>query len=102
MAQLSKTLTTDLEQIWRGLSKPEGKDSCQISDFFDFSFCGLPHKLFASEGFTKAVDLLRDRFFNADQQDFLFKDIYKKRIPADGFHVFAESIWVGERGERKR
>jgi hypothetical protein len=54
-------LTTDLEKIWEGLSKPKGLEYCKITDYFDFMFIGLPHKILMPEKFEEEVVKLRER-----------------------------------------
>ncbi|TPX51378.1 hypothetical protein SeMB42_g00466 [Synchytrium endobioticum] len=91
---LAKTLIQDLEKIWAGLSKPAGHESSKISDFFDFAFEGLPHKIFAAERFDQSIELLRKRFYESRNSKYLFASHYHKHIPADGFPRYAESIWA--------
>ncbi|RIA79386.1 RHD3/Sey1 [Glomus cerebriforme] len=93
LANLSNTLTADLERIWQSVSKPEGLENCSINDYFDFMFTALPHKLLLPEKFEEDVIKLRERFVNPNHKDFVFKPNYSKRVPADGFHVYAEGIW---------
>ncbi|KAI8080051.1 RHD3/Sey1 [Halteromyces radiatus] len=93
LANLAKTLQNDLEKIWAGLSKPEGLEDCQIHDYFDFMYTGLPHKILLPEKFDQEVAQLRHRFNDPQHPDFVFRPEYHKRIPADGYHVYASGIW---------
>ncbi|CAG8479414.1 4823_t:CDS:10 [Paraglomus brasilianum] len=93
LANLSATLTADLERIWDGVAKPEGLESCKIGDYFDTMFTGLPHKVLLPEKFDQEAIKLRERFTNPNNKDFVFKPNYSKRVPADGFHVYAGGIW---------
>jgi len=93
LANLSNTLQADLEKIWAGLSKPEGLENCKIQDYFDFMYTGLPHKVLLPEKFDSDVDKLRSRFNDPSDPNFVFQPQYHKRIPADGFHVYASGIW---------
>ncbi|CAG8456477.1 RHD3/Sey1 [Gigaspora rosea] len=93
LANLSNTLTADLERIWDSVSKPEGLEHCTIKDYFDFMFTALPHKILLPKEFEQDVVKLRERFVNPNNKDFVFKPNYSKRVPADGFHVYAEGIW---------
>lgn len=93
MDNLSKTLLSDLHRIWDSLSKPEGLESAQISDFFDFAFTSLPHKLLQPEEFDRQVLQLRTRFVERDSPLYLFKPQYHKRIPADGLPRYLDTIW---------
>ncbi|CEP07956.1 hypothetical protein [Parasitella parasitica] len=93
LANLAKTLQSDLEKIWAGLSKPEGLEDCKIHDYFDFMYTGLPHKVLLPEKFNEEVANLRKRFNDPQNADFVFKPEYHKRIPADGYHIYASGIW---------
>lgn len=93
LENLSATIMADLTKIWLSLSKPEGLESSQISDFFDFMFTTLPHKILQPAEFDKAVDTLRTRFVDPKDPNFVFKTEYHKRIPADGLPHYLESIW---------
>ncbi|SJX61495.1 related to SEY1-GTPase with a role in ER morphology [Sporisorium reilianum f. sp. reilianum] len=93
LANLSATIMADLTKIWLSLSKPDGLESSNITDFFDFMFATLPHKILQPAEFDKAVDALRTRFVDPKDPDFVFKTEYHKRIPADGLPHYLESIW---------
>ncbi|TDL25999.1 root hair defective 3 GTP-binding protein [Rickenella mellea] len=93
LANLSGTLTADLSKIWDGLSKPAELQDRKLSDYFDLSFTALPHKILAPEKFVAGVQTLRSRFSDKDNEDFVFKPAYHKRIPADGVAIYMEGIW---------
>lgn len=93
LENLSTTIIADLTKIWLSLSKPDGLENSQISDFFDFMFTTLPHKILQPAEFDKAVDVLRNRFVDPKDPNFVFKTEYHKRIPADGLPHYLESIW---------
>ncbi len=61
LENLSATIMADLTKIWLSLAKPEGLEASQITDFFDFMFTTLPHKVLQPAEFDKAVDALRTR-----------------------------------------
>ncbi|CAG8572725.1 1501_t:CDS:10 [Diversispora eburnea] len=86
LANLSNTLTADLERIWQSVSKPEGLENCMITDYFDFMFTALPHKILLPKEFEQEVIKLRERFTNPNIKDYVFKPNYSKRVPADGLH----------------
>ncbi|KAG0354729.1 RHD3/Sey1 [Gamsiella multidivaricata] len=93
LANLSNTLKADLERIWHGLSKPEGLEDCKITDYFDFMFTTLAHKLLQPEKFDADVEQLRLRFTNPSDPNYVFQPQYSKRVPIDGLHIYAGGIW---------
>ncbi|KAG0165182.1 Dynamin-like GTPase that mediates homotypic ER fusion [Apophysomyces sp. BC1034] len=93
LENLARTLQADLEKIWAGLSKPEGLEDCKIHDYFDFMYTGLPHKILLPEKFVEKVAELRNRFNDPNDENYVFRPQYHKRIPADGYHVYASGIW---------
>jgi hypothetical protein len=93
LKNLAATLEVDLNRIWEGLSKPPGLESCKLSDFFDLSFTGLPHKILAAQQFEDSVASLRRRFADRSSPDYVFKPSYHKRIPADGVAFYMSKIW---------
>lgn len=93
LANLSSTLRADLDRIWHGLSKPEGLEDCKITDYFDFMFTTLPHKLLQPEQFEDDVEKLRHRFTDPQDPHYVFQPQYSKRVPADGLHIYASGIW---------
>lgn len=58
-------------------------------------FTTLPHKLLQPENFEKEVSNLRKRFMDRQSPDYVFRPVYHKRIPADGFAPYMSNIWVG-------
>ncbi|TFK53774.1 root hair defective 3 GTP-binding protein [Heliocybe sulcata] len=93
LVNLQATITADLNKIWESLSKPEELQGCQLSDYFDLAFTGLPHKILVPDKFESEVKQLRRRFVEKDKEDFLFKPAYHKGIPADGVAFYMEGIW---------
>ncbi|KAF9909033.1 Dynamin-like GTPase that mediates homotypic ER fusion [Lobosporangium transversale] len=93
LANLSNTLRVDLERIWHGLSKPEGLEDCKITDYFDFMFTTLSHKLLQPEKFEADVDQLRLRFTDPNNPNYVFQPQYSRRVPVDGLHIYAGGIW---------
>ncbi|KAF9167625.1 Dynamin-like GTPase that mediates homotypic ER fusion [Actinomortierella ambigua] len=93
LANLSNTIKVDLERIWEGLLKPEGLEDCKITDYFDFMFTTLPHKLLQPEKFESEVDQLRSRFQNPQDPNYVFQPQYSRRVPADGLQFYASGIW---------
>ncbi|KAH7155291.1 RHD3/Sey1 [Dactylonectria estremocensis] len=101
LANLRTTLTQDLTKIWSSISKPPGLEQSRIEDYFDFGFAALPHKILQGDMFTQEVQNLGSRFIagnrsgKGDQEleGGLFLPEYHRRIPADGFSIYAEGIW---------
>ncbi|CEI64533.1 Protein SEY1 [Fusarium venenatum] len=105
LGNLRTTLIQDLTKIWSSISKPQGLEGARIEDYFDFGFAALPHKILQADKFTEEVQKLGARFtaghrhgkpgLHGDQEleGGLFLSEYHRRIPADGFSVYAEGIW---------
>ncbi|KAL8724083.1 MAG: hypothetical protein Q9166_008144 [cf. Caloplaca sp. 2 TL-2023] len=106
LANLRNTLIQDLSRIWAGLSKPKGMEDSKIEDYFDFAFSALPHKILQPEKFVSECGKLGTRFREGQKDPRrdplrteeeldrgLFLPEYHRRIPADGFSIYAENVW---------
>ncbi|CAI6328619.1 unnamed protein product [Periconia digitata] len=104
LTNLQNTLIQDLSKLWSTISKPAGLENSRIEDYFDFAFVALPHKILQPEKFEQEVDKLGRRFKEGytdpkksgllDEASLpIFLPQYHRRIPADGFPVYAEGIW---------
>ncbi|KAL8650965.1 MAG: hypothetical protein Q9226_004925 [Calogaya cf. arnoldii] len=106
LANLRNTLIQDLSRIWAGLSKPKGMEDSKIEHYFDFAFSTLPHKILQPEKFVSECSKLGTRFRegqrdprkdplrNEEESDRgIFLPEYHRRIPADGFSIYAENVW---------
>lgn len=106
LANLQNTILQDLGKLWATISKPPGLEGSRIEDYFDFAFSALPHKILQPEKFVSEVERLGARFVagtrnNKTQSEHgvheidggVFLSEYHRRIPADGFSVYAEGIW---------
>ncbi|KAL8848310.1 MAG: hypothetical protein Q9221_006664 [Calogaya cf. arnoldii] len=106
LANLRNTLIQDLSRIWAGLSKPKGMEDSKIEHYFDFAFSTLPHKILQPEKFVSECGKLgirfregqrdprRDPLRNDEESDRgIFLPEYHRRIPADGFSIYAENVW---------
>lgn len=106
LANLRNTLVQDLSKMWSSISKPPGLENSRIEDYFDFAFAALPHKILQPDKFVDEVRRLGNRFVTGSrssktQQDRgeqeleggVFLPEYHRRIPADGFSVYAEGVW---------
>lgn len=81
-------------------------EKSKIEDYFDFAFAALPHKILQPEKFVSEVAKLGTRFREAhrdprrdslrgDQEleGGVFLPEYHRRIPADGFSIYAQGVW---------
>jgi hypothetical protein len=93
MSNLSDVLTNELNKMWKDISKPEEYSESNLSDYFDLMFTSLPHKIFLPEQFESEVLQLKERFYNTEDPNYVFKPNYHRGIPADGFSSYAENIW---------
>lgn len=104
LQNLRNTLMQDLTRIWASLSKPPGLEKSTIEDYFDFAFSALPHKLYQPDQFVKEVAKMATRFreghrdprrdpLKGEMEGGIFLPEYHRRIPADGFSVYAEGVW---------
>ncbi|KAI4212978.1 MAG: hypothetical protein LQ351_004322 [Letrouitia transgressa] len=106
LANLRNTLIADLSRIWSGLSKPKGMENSKIEDYFDFAFSALPHKILRPDQFVSDVSKLGTRFREGrrdprrdplrseeELDQGIFLPEYHRRIPADGFSIYAENVW---------
>ncbi|OLY83974.1 Protein SEY1 [Smittium mucronatum] len=90
---LGSTVSNDLERIWSELSKPGDLSNEKLFDHFDIKYTSLPHKLLQQSKFDEDVSALRREFSDPSCSKYVFKDIYKRSIPADGFSRYMESVW---------
>ncbi|KAH7040416.1 RHD3/Sey1 [Microdochium trichocladiopsis] len=106
LANLRNTLIQDLTKIWSSIAKPEGFEKSKIEDYFDFAFSALPHKILQPEKFVTEVANLGKRFVAGSRsakghsehgeqelEGGVFLPEYHRRIPADGFSIYAEGVW---------
>jgi protein SEY1 len=105
LTNLRNTLIQDLTKIWSSISKPKGLENSRIEDYFDFAFAALPHKILQADKFAIEVENLATRFTAGNRsvkpgvhdehelEGGVFLPEYHRRIPADGFSVYAQGIW---------
>ncbi|EME48037.1 hypothetical protein DOTSEDRAFT_69837 [Dothistroma septosporum NZE10] len=103
LENLKNTLVQDLSRIWASLSKPPGLEKSKIEDYFDFAFVALPHKILQPEKFEQEVARLGSRFREGykdpkragleDGSEAILLPEYHRRIPADGFPMYAAGVW---------
>ncbi|GMM56083.1 dynamin-like GTPase [Maudiozyma humilis] len=94
LESLSDTLTTELEKVWKELSKPDSCKDSSIYDFFDLKFVGLSHKILRADKFVEDVKELGDNFtVSENNENYLFKPEYHHMLPLDGWSMYSESCW---------
>ncbi|KAF2878199.1 GTP-binding protein Sey1 [Massariosphaeria phaeospora] len=104
LRNLQNTLSQDMSKLWASISKPSGLEDSRIEDYFDFAFAALPHKVLQPEKFEQEIERLGTRFregYNEPKKSGFSDEAnlpvllpqYHRRIPADGFSVYAESVW---------
>jgi len=93
MEKLRETLIADMTKIWSEISRPAHMLEAQISDFFDFEFATLPHKIYSPDAFGVEIDKLQTRFNDSTAPDYIFKPKYFKQIPIDGLPRYTEAVW---------
>ncbi|KAJ1723669.1 Dynamin-like GTPase that mediates homotypic ER fusion [Coemansia erecta] len=93
LSSLASTLHSDLERIWDSLSKPEGLADARLGDYFDLQFESLPHLRLQPDDFERAALEIRQQFTDKKNAEYVFRPAYKRRVPADGFPHYAESVW---------
>eukprot|EP01125_Pyxidicula_operculata_P021753 TRINITY_DN8612_c0_g1_i1.p1 TRINITY_DN8612_c0_g1~~TRINITY_DN8612_c0_g1_i1.p1 ORF type:complete len:776 (+),score=231.36 TRINITY_DN8612_c0_g1_i1:30-2357(+) len=82
----------DMNKLWNEMPKPEHFKESKVSDFFDFKFTGLSYKI-QEDKFTADVNDLKKKFFEPAFNDYILKKEYKSDVPADGFSMYAKTIW---------
>lgn len=90
---VEKQMKTDMANIWAEVQKPEQHAASQMTDFFDFTFVALPHKIFQEKEFFDAVKALKHRFTDPANPQYLWDKAFSPDIPADGFGHYLEQIW---------
>lgn len=90
LANLSNTLTQDLNKMWESITKPKTVSTeVQLSDYFDLQFVTLSHKVLQPDQFQEDIKKLGDKFTKED----LLKIDYKQNFPVDGWTLYAENCW---------
>eukprot|EP01027_Heterolobosea_sp_BB2_P017215 GEZU01024412.1.p1 GENE.GEZU01024412.1~~GEZU01024412.1.p1 ORF type:complete len:621 (-),score=134.70 GEZU01024412.1:110-1891(-) len=93
LEQLQSQILEDIDNIWKSLQKPDEFADSKASHFFDFAFFALPHMKHVPQQFKEQVAVLRERFMDPSNPDYVFKAEYKKAVPIDGFEHYASTIW---------
>ncbi|SCU79332.1 LANO_0A05886g1_1 [Lachancea nothofagi CBS 11611] len=94
LTSLQETLEAELQEIWAGLTKPEGCEDKTLADFFDLKFTALAHKVLQPDAFMENVGTLGSRFANeSDPHVSYFKPAYHHNLPIDGWTMYANNCW---------
>ncbi|KNC83852.1 hypothetical protein SARC_03909 [Sphaeroforma arctica JP610] len=100
LVNLSNILRKDMDDMWVKLDKPENLKDTKFSDFFDAEFTSLPNYVFQKDAFMDQVSTLSKRFTDNSREDYLYKPVYSKQVPADGFPEYSGRIWETILAER--
>ena len=90
---IENTLKNNINQIWREIKKPMNLNDKIPSDFFDFEFLLMPHKIFEPQKFNEEVTKLRRLFDRSASNSLFLWDSHQKDIPIDGLPAFISHAW---------
>ncbi|CEP63421.1 dynamin-like GTPase SEY1 LALA0_S08e02080g [Lachancea lanzarotensis] len=94
LESLQQTLETELNDIWAGLTKPDGCAESSLHDFFDLKFTTLAHKVLQPDVFAENVGTLGTRFQDLENPEHsYFKPKYHHNLPLDGWTLYAGNCW---------
>ncbi|KAI3649767.1 hypothetical protein MP228_005399 [Amoeboaphelidium protococcarum] len=104
LEDLKQVMMESLDKIWSELNATQKysqtTNKTQLSDYFDFDFVALPHKVLQPEAFDVGVNQLQSRFFSSSKQQQVqlkespvFKPEYARGIPIDGYSHYMNSVW---------
>mmetsp|Transcript_8256 Transcript_8256/g.24826 ORF Transcript_8256/g.24826 Transcript_8256/m.24826 type:complete len:771 (+) Transcript_8256:72-2384(+) len=99
LERLGELLRVDLDRIWSEITETTKHKGTPISDFFDFDFFGLSHKILLPQEFEEGCEQLRKKFHNEGET--LYQESYSRDISTDGFPVFARQVWEIIRSEKE-
>lgn len=86
-------LDNDIRNIWNEIYKPEQFRGSSPTDFFDFEYSVLPHKIFEEEKFYEQCKELKKRF-DVNASKTLFPTPQEgKNVPMDGLALFVGHTW---------
>jgi hypothetical protein len=60
--RIRTVIDTDIANIWKEIYKPEEFKDSKPSDFFNFEFSMLPHKVYEEDKFYESCKQLKGRF----------------------------------------
>lgn len=99
-ASMKELIQGNIDEIWKQIYKDDKHLNSKASDFFNFEFVMLPHKLYQKQEFEDEGQKLRQRFSPEDINT-IFPTSEPQNVPIDGLSVFIENIWkcIRERKE---
>lgn len=94
-ANIADVLVQDLRRIWSALRKDDAAADTPLEDAFAVRFAFLPHKILQSDDFDEQMRLVKDRFFNESNPEYIFPAVPddEQLVPED-FAPFAAGIWA--------
>jgi hypothetical protein len=92
-------IKADIHKIWSEIRKPEGSVGTQPTDYFRFSYCKLPHMLYAREEFMQGIRELSGQFEEGPRS--LFADLALEHLPSDAFALYVKDLWGKIRAEKE-
>ena len=93
MDALVRDMRTDLESIWRSVTKPSKHAKASFDDFFTLQFTSLPHYEYAQTQFIEEANALYGRFADPNRRDTLCPVADGSNVPAAGLVVSLRETW---------
>jgi len=93
MDALVRDMRTDLESIWRSVTKPSKHAKASFDDFFTLQFTSLPHYEYAQTQFVEEANALYGRFADPNRRDTLCPVADGSNVPAAGLVVSLRETW---------
>ncbi|CDW88237.1 uncharacterized protein STYLEM_17355 [Stylonychia lemnae] len=90
----------DVMKIWSEIYKPDLFKESVPSDFFEFEFAMIPHKIYQEPQFIAKCGELRDRF-DVHAPNTLFPTLDDKNVPMDGLSIYIDSTWEKIRTQKE-
>jgi protein SEY1 len=91
--RIRKILEGDVDKIWSEIYKPEKFENSKCTDFFNFEYSMLPHKIYQEEKFYEKTRELKSRFVVGAENSLFLSDSEEKNVPMDGLTFFIDQAW---------
>jgi protein SEY1 len=88
--RIRKILEGDVDKIWSEIYKPEKFENSKCTDFFNFEYSMLPHKIYQEEKFYEKTTELKNRFVVGAENSLFLSDSEEKNVPMDGLTFFID------------